>query len=369
MKLLIDIGHPAHVHLFKHVAWGLQNKGHEILFTCREKEVVKNLLDYYNLPYISIGRHRTGAALKIIGLFRFEYLLLRIALKFKPSVFLSHGSFYAAHVATLLRKPHIALEDTGNMEQIHLYRPFTQIILTPSSFHRDLGKKQFRHYSYHELAYLIPEHFTPDPSIYSLLKLNPGDPYIILRFISWSATHDRIHSGIPDEYKFKLVKELSKYGKVFISSEKDLPQELRRYKINIAPEKMHDALYFATLLIGESLTMVSECAVLGTPSIHVNTMTAGYLAEEEEYGLIFRFTDIYGLLEKSVSLLEMPLLKEEWKKRRELMLKDKIDLSRFLIWLLENYPESIRVIRKDPGFQFKFKFNQTDLHWNTINNT
>jgi uncharacterized protein len=356
MKLLIDIGHPAHVHLFKNVAWEMQEKGHKVLFTCREKDVVKSLLDHYKFQYVSLGEHRGGTLGKLGGLFKFNILLLRVALKFKPSIFLSHGSFYAAHVAALLRKPHISLEDTGNMEQIHLYRPFTRFILTPSCFHKNLGEKQFLHNSYHELAYLTPSRFKPDPSIFSFLKQNPGDPYIILRFISWKATHDIIHSGIPDDYKPELVTKLSEYGRIFISSEKELPEELQKYSIQIPPEKMHDAMYFARLFIGESLTMVSECAMLGTPAIHINTMTAGTLAEQEKYGLIFRFFSTDGLLDKSVSLLKTTNLKEEWLKRRDLMLRDKIDLTGLIVWILENYPDSIKILKNNPDYQQKFKF-------------
>jgi hypothetical protein len=356
MKLLIDIGHPAHVHLFKYVAWEMQRDGHEVLFTCREKEVVRNLLDHYKFRYISLGKHRIGAINKFTGLIRFDILLLRAASKFKPDILLSHGSFYAAHVAALLRKPHISLEDTGNMEQIHLYRPFTRIILTPSCFHKELGRKQFRHKSYHELAYLAPARFKPDPGIFSFLNLKPGEPYIILRFISWKATHDLVHTGIPDDYKLKIAEELSAFGKIFISSEKELPYELQKFSIRIPPEKMHDAMYFARLFIGESLTMVSECAMMGTPAIHVNTMTAGTLAEQEKYGLIFRFTNTDGLLKKANDLLNTDNLKEEWIKRRDAMLLDKIDLTELIVWILENYPQSINTLKHNPEFQQKFKF-------------
>ena len=82
-----------------------------------------------------------------------------------------------------------------------------------------------------------------------------------------------------------LIKTLSKYAKVFISSEDSLPDEFRPWQISIPPEKMHDALAYATLFIGEGATMASECAVLGTPAIYVNSLQLGYLFEEEKYGL------------------------------------------------------------------------------------
>ena len=38
MRILIDIGHPAHVHIFKNFAHEMEKRGHELLFTCRDKE-------------------------------------------------------------------------------------------------------------------------------------------------------------------------------------------------------------------------------------------------------------------------------------------------------------------------------------------
>jgi predicted glycosyltransferase len=44
MKVLIDIGHPAHVHFYKNTIKELEAKGHEVLVTARDKDVAINLL-------------------------------------------------------------------------------------------------------------------------------------------------------------------------------------------------------------------------------------------------------------------------------------------------------------------------------------
>ena len=71
MRVLIDIGHPAHVHLFRNMALELMKEGSVVLFTCREKEFEKELLVYYGLPYRSLGRKYSGTAGKIVGIARF----------------------------------------------------------------------------------------------------------------------------------------------------------------------------------------------------------------------------------------------------------------------------------------------------------
>ncbi len=40
-------------------------------------------------------------------------------------------------------------------------------------------------------------------------------------------------------------------------------------------------LAYATLFIGEGATMASECAVLGTPAIYVNSLQLGYLFKKK----------------------------------------------------------------------------------------
>ena len=222
MKILIDIGHPAHVHYFKNIVWIFIRKGHKVLFTCRDKEVVIDLLKSYNFGYINLGKPFKKSYTKIFGLFYFDLKILKTAIKFKPDIFISAGSFYAAHVSWLLMKPHITIEDTFNMEQVRLYLPFTNSIITGNYPHNNLGKNEIKIASYHELAYLHPNYFSPDRNILNELGIKKDERYFILRFVSWNASHDIGHKGISLKNKILLVKELLKYGKVFISSEKKI---------------------------------------------------------------------------------------------------------------------------------------------------
>jgi len=87
MRILIDIGHPAHVHLFKHFAHIMLEKDHKILFTCREKEYEQELLMKEGFPYISFGKHYASKYCKVLGLIKFNFKMLRVALTFKPDMF------------------------------------------------------------------------------------------------------------------------------------------------------------------------------------------------------------------------------------------------------------------------------------------
>jgi uncharacterized protein len=360
MNILIDIGHPAHVHLFKHFTWRLQERGHAVLFTVRDKEHEIYLLNHNHFKFISFGKHFKSGLGKVFGLVKFNFLMFKAAMKFKPDVFLSHGSIYAAQVSWLLRRPHISLEDTFNFEQIKLYKPFTDCILTANYIHPDLGGKCIYYSGYHELAYLHPNLFTPNENIRFLLGVGANEKYVIIRFISWEASHDVGHMGISPENKVLAVKTFLKIARVFISSEKPLPLELEEYKIPIAPEQIHDAIAFSSLMFGESGTMVSEAAVLGVPGIYIDSSGRYYTKElDEKYGLVFNFTESSDnqvkAIEKGVEILSTEGIKEIWNKKRLKMLQDKIDVTDFLVWFVENYPQSFTIMKDNPDYQYSFK--------------
>ena len=248
-------------------------------------------------------------------------------------MFVSHGSHYASHVAFLMGRPHIALEDTFNFEQIWLYKPFTQAILTADYDHPLNSYKVIKYSGYHELAYLHPQRFTPDKSVLNDLGVKENEKYTIIRFVSWNASHDIGHKGISLKNKIRAVKEFSQYSRVFISSEAELPPELSGYKINIQPNKMHDALAYAALLWAESFTMPAECSVLGTPSVIIHNSCSLNLQEQQaNYGLCFKYSeseeDQQRSIQKGLELLNMPSLRDEWHSRRDRMLSKKIDVTR-----------------------------------------
>src|SRR5690606_13332766 len=116
----------------------------------------------------------------------------------------------------------------------------------------------------------------------------------------------------------------------------------------------------ASLYIGDSQTMAAEAAVLGTPSIRFNDFVGklGYLEElEHKYGLTYgiKTSEPEKLLAKIDELLSFPHIKDEWAKRRDKMLSEKIDVTAFMVWFIENYPASVKVMRENPGYQYKFK--------------
>ena len=356
MRILVDIGHPAHIHYFKNCARILTEKGHEFLFVVRERDSTMELIRSTGFNYVSRGKGKTGLINKTLGIIQIDHKLFKIARKFKPDYFLSFSSPYAAHVAWLMRKPHIAFEDTEHAKFEHwMCRPFTDVVLTTSCYYAKLWKNQIKFSSYMEFCYLHPNYFTPDKSVLERIGVKEGEKYCILLFVSWDANHDVGQKGLSYQDKLKIVEELSKDCRVFISSEQNLEESLKPYQLKIHPKDLHSILHYATLYIGEGSTTASEAVILGTPAIYINTLRVGYMEEDEERGLLFHPDNLDGCLAAVKQILREDGYQETFKKRWEKLLQDKIDPTAFMVWFIENYPESRRIMQENPDYQYRFK--------------
>jgi uncharacterized protein len=356
MKILIELSHPAHVHYFRNFINEMEKKSHEFIIIARDKEVAFSLLNAYKIKFISFGKTKKTFLGKIVGLILDDLKLLVVALRVKPDMYLSFSSPFVGHIAWLMRKPHIVFDDTEHASLEHfMYKPFASSIVTPFVFSKNMGKKHIKFDSFFEMCYLHPNFFKPDPSILKILGINQGERYMLLRFISWDAIHDSGHRGIPIDIKRRAVKELSKYARIFISSEAKLPQDLIKYQIKISPEQIHHVMAYSDLFFGESGTMAVESALLGTPSVRVSTLAAslGNFKElKNNYNLIHFYSSAEEGLEKALELIKDNRSKNLWAEKRNKLVEDKIDVTSYMVWLVENYPQSIKGIYK-PSKIFK----------------
>ena len=346
MRILIDIGHPAHVHLFKNAIWNLRHKGYEVKITARNKEITLYLLNVYGFEYELVGEVVKELMSKGLGIIKGDYKLYKVAKEFRPDIFVSMTSPYAAHVSWVLRKPHITFNDTEVQTLINwMTYPFTEVICTPSCYKGKVNpKKHVKYEGYHELAYLHPNYYKPDPSILEYLGLSESDVIIQLRFSSKDSSHDIGVTGFDLKNREKLMsyfKTLERYGDVFYTSETKLGKEFDKYLLKIPVNRIHDLLAYTTLYIGEGATMASEAGVLGVPWIFVSNQTRGYLEDQEKnYGLGYIISDPEQAIEKAVELLESDNLKNEWQKKKAKLLNEKIDVTKFMTEFIENYLES-----------------------------
>jgi len=342
MNILFFVNTPAQVHEFKYVAQALETRGHKVMILARDYECTLDLLDACGLRYEVYGKAQRRGYRRALELIPYVHKAHRLAGDFRPGILVGTG-IIAAYTSILFRKPCIVFTDTEtpSLEQF-LYKPFVKAIYTPSCFRKDLGRKHIRYNGFKELAYLYPDYFQPDASIYNLLGINSGERYVILRLNPLDAFHDIGVKGFSYEDKLRLVQALEPYSRVFISSEAGLESGLGKYAIGIPAHRIHDAEYYAELLVTDAGTMLTEAAILGTPGIHCSgyaaTKQLGNLVElEEKYHLIFNYSDPKRAIAKAVELIKQPDLKKQWQEKRQAFLADKTDVLKFMVEAVEGY--------------------------------
>jgi hypothetical protein len=93
--------------------------------------------------------------------------------------------------------------------------------------------------------------------------------------------------------------------------------------------------------------MTTEAAILGTPVIRCNSFVGpndmgNFIELERKYDLIYSFRNTEQAIQKAIELIQRTDLKEQWAKKREKLLADKIDVTRFMVDFIEDYPASFQ---------------------------
>ena len=343
MRILFDILHPAHFHLFKHVMTSLRNAGHEVEIIVRQKDCLPELLQASGLSYHLIPRKKTN--LLVLGWESLKAAALATSLDRKKHFdFMLGVSISIGPAARLTGATSLLFED-DDAKVVPVFAklgyPIAHYVVTPQCLaFEDHGQKHITYPGYHELAYLHPNRFTPDPDILNQLGVIPRQKYFIVRLVSLTAHHDIGATGLSAEQAKTIVERLARHGRVFISAETTIDPRLQKYTLPTPAEKIFDVLAFAHLLVGDSQTMAAEAAVLGTPSLRCNTFAGrlSYLEElEHKYQLTAAFLpqDFNKLLEKMDHWLKQPDLKKNWRKKRQTMLDDCVDVTDWILNLLD----------------------------------
>ena len=363
MRVLFCLNHPAHYHLCKNTIACLKEDGNEVFILARKKDVLLDLLkdEQYETVPLKKGKN-------IIEKIKYHGPSLNYAVEYasriQPDFVTGTGNFYMIPQRLQIPSWLLVEDDATTNAMIYLdnllsNRKYTGILSPVVCNNSILEKKSIKYHSYHELAYLHPNNFTPDSTVVD--KYFPScKPYFILRFAQLNAYHDLGVSGINTGIAQHLIDLLKPYGSVFITSERPLEPQFEQYRIKIDPLDMHHVMAFASLYIGDSQTMAAESGVLGVPFIRFNGFVGkiGYLRELEDvyhlgYGI--KPKEEERLYRVVADLLQMPDRKNVFQQRRQIMLSEKIDYAQFLTWFIENYPDSVKTMKENPDYQFRFR--------------
>lgn len=364
MRILVYLGHPAQYHFFKNAIRILKTDGHDVLILIKTKDILEQLLQEEGLEYRNIqikNRKKTLIHILLACISR-TYKVTKLAKRYKADILLGTDASVAQAAFLLKKKCITTLEDDYEVikKLCKLTYPFTNTILVPKIC--DVGKwqnKKIGYEGYMKLAYLHPNRFNPEEKIKN--HYIKEDKYVLIRLVQLTAHHDIGIKGLNDHLVRKIIQIVNSKGyKVYISSEVELDVELTPMQLKINPKDIHHVLSYASLLISDSQSMSVEAAMLGIPSIRFSDFSGKINVLEElenEYKLTFGVKT--NEPEKLISLLEdtlsYPNMKDTFQERRETMLTNKIDVTTFLCWFIENYPESGVIMKRNPDYQYNFK--------------
>lgn len=336
MNFLISISHPAWSHQFKGVIQQLLSENHQVIVAGINKDGALDLLDSFGIKYHVIAKHTGKNTWQKIGLlFSTTFEIFKLSLKYKPDFYLGRAAPMVSVNAFLFRKKHLVFEDT-EISRIGLLscKWFSTEIITPNSFMKDLGKKQLKINGLKELFYLHPSVFQADETIYKYLNIAINQPFVFIRLVAFAASHDLGYKGTQIKDVETLIKKAEKIGKVFISSELELPAHLADYQIKIPYHLIHHVLFFAQLVLTEGATMATESAILGTPSIYLNPLNAGTINSlSKDYNLIIK-ANSGNKLEKALQAIdEFQAAKgsHEFQSNHERLIQDNQNMTEFYL--------------------------------------
>jgi len=336
MKVLFGLGHPAHFHLFKNTINTLVKEGNEIVIIINDKDILSRLLDDSGLPYFTLTRKGAKDSLfvKLKRLLRGVKETRRLIKEEKPDVIA--GCINEIAFASLFNNIPVLFfaEDDFRytwLQGILIY-PFVTRIISPVPV--NVGPFRFKKESYNgyqKLAYLHPLWFKPDRT----KVRNTQEPYFIIRLVGMSAYHDIGQKGMDSTIVPEIIGMLEKHGRVYVTSEKSFEGGLQKYRLDHNPSDMHHYLCYASMFISDSQSMSIEAALLGTPNIRISDF-AGRVSVleqlEKKYGLTagFKPTEKDKIMARISEWLNDNELQDKFAARREIMLKDMIDVAGFI---------------------------------------
>jgi hypothetical protein len=323
--------HPAQLWLMRPVE-ALVSEFAETVWVLRDKDCELALADAMGLEYVVLSRATNG--LWKNGAVLLGDILRAARLTLGRGIDVWVTKYGAANIAARLlgRKSAAFNDDDADVVPLIAWAsyPFANWVMAPTVTRMGrFSRKTLRFAGNYELFYLHPNRFVPDRGVLKELGIGPGESFAIIRLSALQAHHDIGVRGVSEQALREIIGLVDGSMRLFVSSEKPLSREFEPYRLPIAPDRIHHALAFAEFFLGDSQTMTSEAAVLGTPAFRLNDFVGrlSYLEELQDYGLSFGFRPGQEdrLLERLGSVLRMENRRAHFLSRRQQFLEDKID--------------------------------------------
>lgn len=342
MNYLFELSHPKHYYQFKVLIHSILNdSSNTILIIARDKDVLLDLLQEEQVPFVVFGKHGKTILSKFLVLPKIFWNYRKILKQNKIEIIVSKASPYAAILSKFIKVKTVITPDSEIVTLTNkLVAPNSTLVITPQNFALDLGLKHKKIKGFFEDCYLHPNVFEPNAELVENLGFSLTKPYFILRFIGWNANHDINNFGFNQNEKIELVSKLKNYGDVYISSESKLPPEIEKYRIKIPSSKIHHVIHYASIYIGDSQTMATESALLGTPAIRYNSFVGendmtNFIVLEKKYELLNNYNNFASVIDCIDKFLSIPDNKQNWINKRNNYYLEVGDINNEILSIIE----------------------------------
>lgn len=355
MKILFNIGHPAHVLLFRYVIIKLR-QDNEVIVTAKDKDITYSLLNNYNISYIPLGKPYKGMLAKLAGSSRFIVKIILIILIKRVDILVSQNSFYNLIASFITFKHCITLLTVDGDPLSRIYRYFPTQIITSDSFQKSIKNNHLKIKGIFVAAYINQNTFDLD-------SITPKDRFhksqVFLRFVDWNAYDDFGKEGIDIAQKQRLIEVIRYNDKIPILSSESPDPNLNAESLKCPFTEFHEYLFNnVCCYIGDSGSVAAECGLLGIPAIYISDKKHGFLEDlERSYGLVkcFSIDDFSKALDYFVKeITSMKLMEKNYLKLYDFY-ENNINVSDFLYWYIIKFPKSQEILKDNPNYQLKFK--------------
>lgn len=344
MKILFYLVHPAKFHLFRYTI-NYFSKSNRVDVIINSKDVLEELVKSERWNYINLfphGRNNSPkpsvikSAIKfVLTIIKLEQYLIK---REKYDVFITDDSLVVN--GWIRRIPSFIFND-NDIETIKINKILfffaTKIISPLATNLGDFDSKKISFKGNKALASLDPKYFHPNENIlkkYNLIE----NGYAIIRVSKINATHDIGNQGITDTQLDSIINEVAPYLTVIISAERQLNKRYESMKFKGDAQDLLELIYFASFFIGDSASMASEAAVLGTPNILINKLgkKCGVNRQLKDFGLQHYFDSFNEASNTLSEFIQDTSLKRITQLKRIEFIAECDDFNEFMIRTIKN---------------------------------
>ena len=268
MRILFDFNHLVDINFFKGAILQLKKEGNEIIITSRKRGKLEEILKYElgDFQITNIGVHHKSFLTKIFFQLYRDLIFIRLLKQNKVNIVVCFGPT-SAIAAKIKKIPYLAFDDDYEYK-IPFYHAnwFSTKHIYPD-YITFKNKKTSHYHGFKELAYLHPNHLSPNEAIlekYGLIK----DEYVFIREISQISLNYKTKNSLLE----CVIKLLEARGLKIVLSLEDKSQKSKFSSSCIILEEpvidLYSIMYHSLLAISSGDTVARETSLLGIPTIY-----------------------------------------------------------------------------------------------------